>query len=145
MKPYEPKDLANASSEIFFAGALKRILKFTLVIASLLVAPVGWGFGLATAIGFAVGAVVSWVNFRALARGVEDIADRIVDQHSSERGRTIILRFLLRYVLVAGVAYAIFNGSAQAFRGFLFGVCVPVAAMLIEATYEGYSALRRGY
>jgi hypothetical protein len=31
------------------------------------------------------------------------------------------------------VAYAIFISSSQAFRGFLWGLCVPVAALMAEA------------
>jgi hypothetical protein len=55
------------------------------------------------------------------------------------------MRFLLRYLLVAAIGYVIFVSSLGAFRGFLFGVCAPVAAMLMEAAYEGYMALRRAY
>jgi hypothetical protein len=135
----------GSGTELFFEGAVGRILKFTLVIAAILVAPVCWFFGLPVTIGFVAGALVSWMNFRVLKRGVESIASRIVDRHSRERGQIVVLRFLLRYVLVAAIAYAIFKGSIQAFRGFLFGVCLPVAGMLTEAAYEGYSTFRRGY
>jgi hypothetical protein len=132
-------------AERFFAGAVRRILKFLWVTTVFLAGPV-WGFfGLRSAVGFVGGALVSWLNFQTLAHGVEGIATRIVDRNSRERGQMIILRFVLRYVLVAVVAYAIFRSSAEAFRGFLFGVCLPVAAMLMEAAYEGYSAFRRGY
>ena len=76
-------------------------------------------------------------------RGVESLADRIVNQQSQEKGRKIVLRFLVRYGLVALVAYAIFKSSALAFRGFLWGLCVPVAAMMIEAGFEAYAAFRK--
>jgi len=132
-------------TERFFAGAVRRILKFLLVATVFLAGPVWWFFDGKLAVGFVAGALVSWLNFQSLAHGVEGIATRIVARHSRERGQVIILRFVLRYVLVAVVAYAIFKSSAEAFRGFLFGVCLPVAAMLMEAAYEGYSAFRRGY
>jgi ATP synthase I chain len=132
-------------AERFFAGAVRRILKFLWVATVFLAGPV-WGFfGGTSAVGFVAGALVSWLNFQSLAHGVEGIAARIVDRNSRERGQVIILRFVLRYVLVAVVAYAIFKSSAEAFQGFLFGVCLPVAAMLMEAAYEGFSAFRRGY
>jgi len=134
-----------ARTEQFFAGAISRILRFTLVIAVLLLLPVCLRFGIATTLGFAAGAAISWVNFQSLRRGVEALADRVVDQHSAQRGSIVILRFLLRYLLVAACAYAIFKGSRQAFEGFLFGVCLPVAAMLVEAAYETYMVFRRGY
>jgi hypothetical protein len=43
---------------------------------------------------------------------------------------------------VAAVAYAIFKSSSQAFRGFLWGLCVPVAALMAEAVWEVYEAFR---
>jgi hypothetical protein len=135
----------DTREERFLEGAIRRILKFLLVATVLLLVPAWWFFDLPAAAGLAAGALVSWFNFQSLARGVEGMASRIVDRHSQERGQIVILRFLLRYVLVAGIAYAIFIGSAQAFRGFLFGVCLPVAAMLMEAAYEGYWAFRRGH
>lgn len=140
----QPED-GNSAAEHFYSGAIRRILRFLLILTVSFTVPVGILFGLAAAGGFAAGALVSWINLRALARGVEGLANRIVEAHSRERGQIVVLRFLLRYVLVTGVAYAIFKGSTLAFRGFLFGVCLPVGAMLMEAAYEGYSAARRGY
>ena len=129
--------------EAFSARAIPRMLRIMLGASVLLLAPAYWFYGWAGAIGFAAGAAVSYINFLALARGVEGLAERIVNQHSQEKGRKIVLRFLVRYGLVAAVAYAIFKGSAWAFRGFLWGLCVPVAAMMIEAGVEAYVAFRR--
>jgi hypothetical protein len=140
-------DVANESAEPadFYSGAVRRILKFTLAIAAILVFPVLWRFGAAATAGFTVGVVISWFNFRSLRQGVDRLAGRIIDQHSTQGGGVIIFRFLLRYLLVAGCAYAIFISSRQAFEGFLFGVCLPVAGMLAEAAYETYMVFRRGY
>jgi hypothetical protein len=49
----------------------------------------------------------------------------------------------VRYGLVGAAAYAIFRSSPLAFRGFLWGLCVPVAALMVEAAWEGYTAFRR--
>ncbi len=135
----------QAQQEQFFAGAISRILKFTLLIAALLLLPVCWRFGIPTTVGFAAGAAVSWVNFQSLRRGVEGLAERVSGHQSLQRGGIVVFRFVLRYLLVAACAYAIFKGSRQAFEGFLFGVCLPVAAMLVEAAYETYMVFRRGY
>ncbi len=119
------------------------MLRTMLIVSVLLLVPVFWFYGWAGVIGVAAGSAVSYVNFRALARGVEGLADRIVNQQSKERGRVIVFRFLVRYGLVAIVAYAIFKSSALAFRGFLWGLCLPVAAMMVEAGVEAYVAFRR--
>jgi hypothetical protein len=129
--------------ETIYARAIPRLLRIMLVASAVLLAPAFRLYGWAGAIGFAAGTAVSYINFLALARGVEDLAERIVDRHSQEKGRKIVLRFLMRYGLVAAVAYAIFKSSGVAFRGFLWGLCLPVAAMMIEAGFEAYIAFRR--
>lgn len=135
----------NPAAENFYEGAVRRIVHILLVLTVIAPWPVCWKYGLAAAAGFFLGALISWINFRSLARSVEGLASRIVEAHSRERGASVVLRFLLRYLLVGIVAYAIFRGSLQAFRGFLFGLCLPVGAMLIEAAWEAYAAFRRGY
>jgi hypothetical protein len=135
----------NSAAEHFYSGAIRRILCILAVLAVALIAPVWLAFGWASALGFAVGAAASWLNFHSLARGVESLADRVVNAHSQERGSMVVARFLLRYLLVGIVAYAIFKGSFYAFRGFLAGLCLPVAAILSEAAYEAYAAFRRGF
>lgn len=140
-----PTTAVNPAAEQFYAGAIRRILRILAVLAVALIAPVWLAYGMAPAWGFAAGAAASWLNFHSLARGVEGLADRIVNTQSGERGSIVLARFLLRYLLVGLVAYAIFKGSNFAFRGFLAGICLPVAAILSEAAYEAYAAFRRGY
>ena len=122
---------------------IPRVLRNLLVVSVLLVGPAFWFYGWAGSIGFAFGAAVSYVNLRSLTQSVEGLADRIVNRNSREKGGLIILRFVVRYGLVAAVAYAIFKSSPLAFRGFLWGLCVPVAALMAEAAWEGYTAFRR--
>jgi hypothetical protein len=136
---------ASAAAEKFYAGAIRRILRILAILAVALMAPIWLAFSLQSALGFAAGAAASWFNFHSLARGVEGLADRIVNAQSRERGSVVVARFVLRYLLVGIVAYAIFKGSYYAFRGFLAGICLPVAAILSEAAYEAYAAFRRGY
>lgn len=143
MNPSAPEIQVRAES--FYAGALRRIVRTLLVLSLASPLPIAWRYGLAAGAGFFLGAAVSWLNFKSLVRGVEGLMSRIADAHSRERGGTVVLRFLLRYVLVGVVAYGIFRGSSEAFRGFLFGLGVPVAAILCEAAYEAYAALRYGF
>jgi hypothetical protein len=130
-------------AEQFYARAIPRMMRVMLVVSVLLLVPAFWAYKWAGAIGFAAGSAVSYINFRSLVRGVEGLADRVVNRQSKEKGRKIVLRFLVRYGLVGAVAYAIFKSSALAFRGFLWGLCLPVAAMMVEAGVEAYVAFRR--
>jgi ATP synthase I chain len=134
---------ADVRLESFNARALPRMFRTMLVVSALLLGPAFWRYGWPGATGFAAGAAVSCINFRALQRSVEALAERIVNRQSREKGGRIVFRFLVRYGLVAAAAYAIFNSSASAFRGFLWGLCLPVAAMMIEAAFEAYVAFRR--
>jgi hypothetical protein len=128
---------------IKFERIIPRVLRNILVVSVLLVGPAFWFYRWAGSIGFAFGAVVSYVNFKALTRGVERLSDRIVNRNSREKGGWIVLRFVVRYGLVGAAAYAIFKSSPLAFRGFLWGLCVPVAALMAEAVWQGYTAFRR--
>lgn len=139
----------NLSPETFaetsmFERILPRLLRSILILSVVLLVPAFWFYRLAGAVGFAFGAAVSYLNFHSLSRGVERLTKRIVDQNSREKGGRIVLRFMLRYLLVGAVAYAIFKSSAPAFRGFLWGLLVPVAALMVEAGWEAYAALTRG-
>jgi hypothetical protein len=114
-----------------------------ILISVLLLGLIFWFYRWVGAIGFAFGAAVSYVNFWSLTRGVEGLADRIINRNSREKGGLIVFRFVVRYGLVGAAAYAIFKGSQVAFWGYLWGLCVPVAALMIEAVWQGYTAFRR--
>jgi hypothetical protein len=135
---------AETAAEITaFERVIPRVLRNISVFGVLLLAPIFWFYRWMGSLGFAFGVMVSYVNFRSLTRGVEGLADRIVNQDSREKGGRIVLRFVVRYVLVGLVAYAIFKGSSVAFDGFLWGLCVPVAALMAEAVWQGFTAFRR--
>jgi len=88
---------------------------------------------------------VAYLSFLSLNKAVQSLAARIVDSNQPGAGFSLVNGFFLRYLLAGIVAYVIFTSSSPAFRGFLFGLCTPVAALLMEAGFEAYNALRRGY
>jgi ATP synthase I chain len=129
--------------ETKYERVIPRLLRNIVVFGLLLLIPASWFYRAPGAIGFVFGAAVSYVNFRSLKLGVEGLADRVVNQSSREKGGLIVFRFIVRYGLVGAVAYAIFLSSPLAFRGFLWGLCVPVAALMAEALWQGYAAFRQ--
>lgn len=134
----------TAAAEFFYAGAIIRI-KRTILVLGLVCGPLVWfRFGALPAMGFLLGAAISYLNFRWLAQAVNGLSARIVDAQSPEKGGTIVARFLLRYLVIGMVVYVTFISWPAAFRGLLTGLCLPVAGMMGEAGYEGYMALRRG-
>jgi hypothetical protein len=142
-EPDRPESQAPSHDIAFDERIIARVLRNILVAGFLLLGPVFWFYRWAGALGFLFGEAISYFNFRSLKSGVEGLADRIVNRNSREKGGLIVFRFVVRYALVAVGAYAIFVGSPVAFYGFLWGLCVPVAALMAEAVWSGYSAFRR--
>lgn len=132
-------------SERFFDQALPRIRKFLLALALAGVGTCVLLFHWPVTAGFAVGAIVSYVNQIWLERAVDALGARIAEGQSHERGGGIVLRALLRYVFIAAGAYVIFNVSLAALYGFLGGVCLPIAAIACEVAVEIFVTLRRGF
>jgi hypothetical protein len=61
---------------------------------------------------------------------------------ASSRG--VVHRFILRYFLMAFIAFAILTVSRESLYGLFAGLFLPVGAILCEAGYETYKALTRG-
>jgi hypothetical protein len=142
--PVDPS-VSSPAADRFFSSAIPRMMRFILVFGAPLTCIAAWRFGWRAAAGFAAGVAIAYWSFRSLHQAVQALASRIVDSHRPEHGFSLVSGFFLRYFLAGAVAYVIFTSSSQAFRAFLFGLCTPVAAMLTEAGFEAYSALRRGY
>lgn len=141
----QPQSPGQNLAERFFSGAIPRMMRCILILGLVFVFIAASRFGWIAAAGLAAGVVMAYFSFRALDKAVQSLAARIVDTHRPERGFSLVHGFFLRYLFAGIVAYVIFTSSSQAFRGFLFGLCTPVAAMLLEAGFEVYCALRRGY
>jgi hypothetical protein len=142
--PNEPmQDDRTRDDRTKYEHIIPRLLRNMLVFSFLLLGPAFWFYRFAGMAGFSLGSAVSYINFRLLTRGVEGLTDRVANRNSREKGGRIVFWFGVRYALVAAVAYAILKSSSQAFRGFLWGLCVPVAALMIEAVWEVCESFRR--
>lgn len=131
------------SVEAFLDRALPRIRRIMLVLAGIGTLTCLGLFRRQVTAGFVSGAVISYLNQSWLERAVEALGERIANQQSSERGGSIVLRALLRYLLIAGGAYVIFSVSLAALYGFLGGVFLPMAAVACEVAAEMFVLLRR--
>ena len=134
----------SSDADKFYDRALERIRKFMLVLAALGFLACVVLFRWQVAAGFAAGAAISYLNHRWLERAVEALGERITTSQSRERGRGIVARAVLRYVLVAIGAYVIFNVSRAGLYGFLGGICLPIAAVACEVAVELFVSLRHG-
>jgi hypothetical protein len=103
-----------------------------------------WRYGWRVALGFVCGCAVAYLNFHWLKRVVTALADRATESPESQSSSGVVLRFLLRYVLMALGAYVIFTVSPASLYGLFAGLFLPVVAIACEAAYEGWVALARG-
>jgi ATP synthase I chain len=143
-RPVGTEEISPAS-ERFFSSAIPRMMRGILILGAVCTSFAAWRFGRAVGLGFGAGVIIAYLSFCSLHKAVRALASRIVEAHQPERGFSLFHGFMLRYLLAGGAAYVIFTSSSEAFRGFLFGLCTPVGAMLVEAGFEAYIALRRRY
>ena len=130
-------------AESFYSGAYARIVRFMLALGIVATIAVLARFGMIVAAGFVVGCAIALVNFYWLKRVVSALADRATATGDRQSSKGVVLRFLLRYFLIALGGYAIFKISRDSLYGLLAGLFLPVGAILMEAVYELYAALRR--
>ena len=134
----------DANLESFYSGALTRISRSMVVLGLVLSLAATGLYGWRVALGFACGGAIAYLNFHWLKRVVTALADRITQTGRPPSSKTVVLRFLLRYVLMGLLAYAIFSVSPASLYGLFAGLFLPVAAIACEAAYETYVALARG-
>ncbi len=128
----------------FYSGTVGRIRGFMVGLAVTLSAAAWWRFGRWSALGFALGCAIAYLNFHWLKHGVSGLADRVTNAGKPQSGSGIVARFLLRYVLLGAAAYVILTSFPASLRGLFAGLCLPVGAIACEAIYELYVALVRG-
>jgi len=134
-----------SSNEHFFAAAYERIVRILAVLLPCSTV-VFWIFlDHRFAIGFIVGGVVAIINFLSLRKLVIAFADRVISSSGEQRSSGLVLRFLLRYGIIAVAGYVIFKSSAMGAYGLLVGLAIPAVGIMIEAGYELYGSWRRGY
>jgi hypothetical protein len=132
-------------AESFYSGALTRIPRFMIALAVILSAAAWLHFGWRSALGFACGCAIAYLNFHWLERVVSALADRATQTAYKQSSGGIVFRFLVRYFLMAAAAYAIFSVSPASLYGLFAGLFLPVGGIACEAAYEVYVALARGF
>jgi ATP synthase I chain len=143
-RPLKPILQEQVCSENFYARVLPRIRRFMMGLALPIAVFILLRFGWKIAVGFGVGCAIAYVNFYWLKRVVIGLADKVTATGKRPSGAGIVLRFVGRYLLMALAAYAIFKISPASLYGLFAGLFLPVGAIMCEAAYELYAALRHG-
>jgi hypothetical protein len=137
-------DTERETAEAFYSRVFKRLM-LAMVGLAVVLTPAAWiRFHTHTGLGFAAGALIAILNFYWLALTIR-AAGAKAEASGGRSGRAgVVVRFILRYLLIALVAYVIFKSSADSLYGLFAGLSLPVAAILMEAVLEVCSALRAG-
>jgi hypothetical protein len=135
----------SAPADDFYARTVERVQRIMIVISIAVLVTAQVYFGWRISLGVAVGCIIGYVNFRWLKSVVAGLADLAAQSGTpaSSRGG-IVMRFLVRYFLMAILGFVILTVSRESLYGFFAGLLVTVAALLCEAAYEGYKAVVSG-
>jgi hypothetical protein len=131
-------------NEQFLAGAYFRIqlALAALVLACATVALIK--FGVRHGAGVLLGGAVAFINFVWLKRSMLALTSAVAAGAQTPPNTALVLRFFLRYALLAVVAYVIINSSAVSVYGLIAGLLLSVPALLFEVAYEIWYALHHG-
>jgi hypothetical protein len=140
-----PDLVEDREAAAFAANTFRRIF-LAMVVLLLAGVPVLWTkYGGGMALSFVIGGGISLINFFWLKRTLAALVEAVAVAGKKRSSAGVLLRFVLRYVLIAVAAYAIFKSSEMSMVGLCAGLSLPVGAVLIEAAYAIYGALRRGF
>jgi hypothetical protein len=119
--------------ENYLARAVARMYLYMAVmgVAGVLILLVwlGWRW----ALGFALGAAASWLNFRWLKKLVDSLAQASTGKPPRNRAAVVLG---LRYVLLAAGGYAILRFSEISLTAALVGLFVSAIAVIIEILFQ---------
>ncbi len=145
----------DPAEEAFYAGAYRRMQSVILAVGvtgTVLALPVyGWRVGG----GFLLGAALAYLNFVWLKQSIIALTNRLAAQgegiipnetagETASEPRSVIFKFIFRYLVIAAVAYAIISSSSFNVLGLIAGFFLSVVALLFEAVTEVVYALRHG-
>jgi hypothetical protein len=88
------------------------------------------------AVGVLLGSGVAWLSFFWLRSTLAGLVSKVVEDPSAQVSKPwLFLRFLLRYALLGGAAYAMMKSSQTVATGIILGLLLLVPALLLEGVY----------
>ena len=138
----EPQEIPAAERELL-AGAERRIARIMWVLGVAGTGLCGFWGGWRWAAGFAIGAVLSALNFHWMKTAVSAVAEAASSPTPPANPRRgVVARFVLRYALIGLAGYVIFKSSLISLGAFFLGLFLVIAAILAEIACQVYGAFR---
>ena len=127
------------ATESFGTATLRRIEWLTLTLAALGTAWAARRWGWRGSAGLAMGAALSWINFRWLKAGVQAFGRAATAQAGAETVRVPVsayLKFFGRFALLLGILYVILTHSWLPPIPVLAGIFAAPAATVVALIFE---------
>ena len=124
-----------SNDDAFYAAAERRIEYLTVAIGVIASVAVAIRWGAKSGAGLAVGAALSWINYRWMKQGVNALAKLSSAQAGEKKARvpaSVYSKFIGRYALLIVAAYVILRGFSLPAASVLAGFFVVVAAVIVE-------------
>lgn len=131
-------ELPAAERELL-AQAERRLGRVILLLTPVGAAAAAWRWGGETALAFAVGGALAYLNYRWIVAVVDTLV------RSTQAGRVprrAYVKLLAPLLLLGAGLYVIFSRSLVSVGGLVGGLLLLVAAVMIEAAYQVYLAVR---
>ncbi len=133
------REQSGAAEPAAYMRTEARIAWLTLVLGGAAAVIAGFMHLWPWAEGLAIGAVLAWLNFRWLKRGMDALVAAAVAQEGAAKPRVPLgtwFRMIFRYVLIALCVYVIFEYLKVPLVSMLAGLCALGAATLAASLYE---------
>jgi len=127
------------SERVLLAQAERRLGRMIMFLTPVGAGVVAWRWGGETALAFAVGGASAYLNYRWIVAVVDTLV------RSTQAGRVprrAYVKLLAPLLLLGAGLYVIFSRSLVSVGGFVGGLLLLVAAVMIEAAYQVYLAVR---
>lgn len=121
------------TSDAWFDGLDRRLDRSSLILTLAAIPAALYFYSLTAALSVAIGAGLSYVNFRWLKQGVDFL---ILQGGEGGGGRRVLFRFIARYALIALFLYVTIRSSLLQLVFVFAGLLVYIAAILIECITE---------
>jgi small-conductance mechanosensitive channel len=134
-----PTSIPDAPADPIALQTERRIAWLTLVFGSAASAAAAVAGNRLWASGLLIGAVLAWLNFRWLRRGMDALVAASTAQAGAEKPRVPLGTYfaaVFRYGLIALVVYVIFKLLKVPLASMVVGMCALAAAAIAASVYE---------
>ena len=121
----------------------RRIAWLTLVFGAAASAAAAFAGSRLWAAGLLIGAVLAWMNFRWLRRGLDALVSASAAQAGAAKPRVPLVAYfaaVFRYGLIALVVYVIFKILRIPLASMVVGMCALAASAIAASVYEVFES-----